>query len=219
MNGYKLCLRPIGGRGGDRNPANSVYLHTAWSEELGRLGGRKAKDWFNNPSAGISIRPNDDAELTKADDFIRCAWGLPSRSKVEATDRKANDISEPPERIESVVNRIVRDTALSQWVKRQHKQTCQLCQKPVHLPDGTAYSEGHHIHPLGNPHNGPDVRENILCLCPNCHALCDLGAIRLVIVDLHQVEGHFVGQEFIDYHNQKIHAVHWGRPTRPGDAS
>ncbi len=29
--------------------------------------------------------------------------------------------------------------------------------------------------PLGSPHNGPDAPDNILCLCPNHHALFDHG--------------------------------------------
>jgi putative restriction endonuclease len=37
-----------------------------------------------------------------------------------------------------------------------------------------------HIRPLGAPHNGPDVKENIIiCLCPNHHVLFDSGAITL----------------------------------------
>jgi predicted restriction endonuclease len=33
--------------------------------------------------------------------------------------------------------------------------------------------------PLGQPHNGPDVVANILCLCPNHHVLFDLGAFSV----------------------------------------
>ena len=32
---------------------------------------------------------------------------------------------------------------------------------------------GAHIKDLGKPHNGPDLKENILCLCPNHHSLFD----------------------------------------------
>ena len=41
------------------------------------------------------------------------------------------------------------------------------------------YAEGAHIRPLARPHNGPDVPENVLCLCPNCHVLFDQGAITV----------------------------------------
>jgi predicted restriction endonuclease len=46
--------------------------------------------------------------------------------------------------------------------------------------------------------------ENILCLCPNHHAACDLGAMRLVAAELRKVAGHVIGQEHLDYHNQMI---------------
>jgi len=37
------------------------------------------------------------------------------------------------------------------------------------------YAEAAHIRPLGDPHNGPDTPDNILCLCPNHHVLFDHG--------------------------------------------
>lgn len=57
----------------------------------------------------------------------------------------------------------------------------------------------HHIKPLGGEHNGPDVRENILCVCPNHHALLDYGAIKLDPMLLKGIE-----RKYIDYHNEKI---------------
>jgi len=38
-------------------------------------------------------------------------------------------------------------------------------------------AESAHIRGLGRPHNGPDVPENLLCLCPNHHVLFDTGAL------------------------------------------
>ena len=58
------------------------------------------------------------------------------------------------------------------WVKRLHDFTCQICGTRLETPAG-AYAETCHIRPVGRPHNGPDVAENILCLCPNCHVLFD----------------------------------------------
>jgi predicted restriction endonuclease len=54
--------------------------------------------------------------------------------------------------------------------------------------------------PLGSPHSGPDVRENILCVCPNDHVLLDYGAIK---VEANLLEG--IGKEFIDYHNDNVY--------------
>ena len=97
----------------------------------------------------------------------------------------ASDLEQPPtERVVVTVTRIVRDTELAKRIKGLHHQLCQLCGETVRLADGTGYAEGHQLQPLGKPHDGPDVAENIVCLCPNHHAACDLGAIRLAVVVL-----------------------------------
>jgi putative restriction endonuclease len=72
----------------------------------------------------------------------------------------------PAPRIRTSVLRIVRDTRQSRWVKEQYDYCCQVC--GIRL-EGSAgpYAEAAHIMPLGIPHNGPDIPENILCLCPN----------------------------------------------------
>ena len=70
------------------------------------------------------------------------------------------------------------------------------------------YAEAAHIMPLGRPHYGPDVSENVLCLCANCHVLFDRGAIGIAADgslintpgDLRDVTGHRVGPEYLEYH-------------------
>lgn len=86
------------------------------------------------------------------------------------------------------VSQIERDPELPRIIKGIYGSTCQLCNVPLIAPTGKI-SEGAHIHPLGNGHDGPDIIENLLCLCPNHHALLDkhgwyltddLGAIETV---------------------------------------
>ncbi|RNL65396.1 SRA-YDG domain-containing protein [Nocardioides marmoriginsengisoli] len=83
-----------------------------------------------------------------------------------------------PSRTSGVVVRVVRSTAVSDWVKKIHKNTCQICGIRLTLAGG-AYSEGAHVRALGAPHNGPDTADNLLCLCPNDHVLFDQGAIYI----------------------------------------
>src|SRR5690606_19162445 len=78
-----------------------------------------------------------------------------------------------PERIETKIQRIIRDTALSKKVKALHNYKCQLCGTTIELPNGQRYAEAHHIKPLGSPHDGPDIMGNLICLCPNHHAMLD----------------------------------------------
>jgi hypothetical protein len=122
------------------------------------------------------------------------------------TTKPAADLESPPaERVKTTVSRIVRDTRLSIRVKTIHKYKCQLCGSTLLLTDGSQYAEAQHLQPLGSPHNGPDVLGNIVCLCPNCHALCDFGAIELVRNELRVTAEHVVAQRYIDYHNSSIY--------------
>lgn len=130
-------------------------------------------------------------------------WGL--RSRLTATPL-ASDISESetPERVHAEVYRILRDTELARKIKLLHKNLCQLCGHTVSLADGSTYAEAHHIKPLGRPHNGPDIAENIIVLCPNHHVQLDFGALQLSRGSIHSIHGHYIGAQFIEYHNAAI---------------
>lgn len=118
----------------------------------------------------------------------------------------AVDLIEPNEtkRALCTTYRILRDTALAREVKVLHEFCCQICGKALLFGDDQRYAEAHHIKPLGSDHDGPDVKENIICVCPNHHALLDLGAICLDMARLRTQPGHNVGVEYINYHNAKI---------------
>ncbi|WP_329276365.1 YDG/SRA domain-containing protein [Streptomyces sp. NBC_01451] len=75
------------------------------------------------------------------------------------------------------VQRLMRSVATSRRVKKLYDDECQVCGRRLLGPDGQSHSQGAHIRPLGNPHNGPDVEPNILCVCPNCHVRLDIGAV------------------------------------------
>jgi hypothetical protein len=117
----------------------------------------------------------------------------------------AVDLSEPPKRMHAHVCRIIRDTRQSQWVKQQHNFECQICGTSIHLADGSKYAEAHHVKPLGSPHDGPDVTENIVCVCPNHHAELDYGVRTIEPHSLRLAPDHKIDSTFINYHNEKIH--------------
>lgn len=114
-------------------------------------------------------------------------------------------------------DRLVRDSRVASAVKKLYDNTCQICrERLVVSPAGEAYSEAAHIQAVGKPHHGADRLENVLCLCPNCHALFDRGALQLTD-DLHvingvtgqfravlaQVKGHNIGIEFARKHRDR----------------
>ena len=82
----------------------------------------------------------------------------------------------PAEKVSTVITRRIRDTLLSNSVKKQRNYECQVC--GIKLPAGNSwYAEVHHLKPLG--HDGPDTESNMLVLCPNHHVLFDYGAIAI----------------------------------------
>ncbi|MER6956900.1 MULTISPECIES: YDG/SRA domain-containing protein [unclassified Streptomyces] len=116
------------------------------------------------------------------------------------------------------VQRIVRDAATVRRIKALYDNECQMCGLRLLGPEEKPYSEGAHIKPLGNPHNGPDVERNILCLCPNCHVRLDIGAVAIaedwsIIVraggfgeglraKLNMHRKHKVHEEYVRYHRE-----------------
>ena len=126
---------------------------------------------------------------------------------------------EPPGRREVRVNRVIRDSALSRFVKSLYLYRCQICRFTFRLDGGRRYAETHHIRPLGWKHHGIDKETNMIVLCPNHHAMMDLGAIA-VHPDLltviasetfsseHQkplsLSSHSIDKEFLTYHLDNI---------------
>lgn len=82
-------------------------------------------------------------------------------------------------RTEQTIQRIVRNTKIGNNIKNLYNFTCQICLQPVKISGNNRYCEAAHIKPLGKPHNGPDVEENILCLCPNDHVRFDNGGLLI----------------------------------------
>jgi hypothetical protein len=117
---------------------------------------------------------------------------------------KAADLEAPPERVQAIEYRILRDTELARRIKWLHAYRCQICGLRIELPDGSFYAGAHHIQPLGDSHKGRDDARNILCVCPNDHAKLDLGAIALDLAALGRADGHTVGLEYIKYHNNVV---------------
>ncbi|MCG6211347.1 HNH endonuclease [Vibrio furnissii] len=115
----------------------------------------------------------------------------------------------PTLRTQVTVQRLVRDTNIAQKVKALYDYRCQVCGLTIETGVGR-YAEAAHIKPLGQPHCGPDVEENILCLCPNHHVMFDHGAfsvaddLSLIGIDgqLTTNKTHKIGIAFITYHRE-----------------
>lgn len=114
-----------------------------------------------------------------------------------------------PARIHQTVSRIVRDTLLSGQIKLLYNFSCQVCGLQLKGPAGF-YAEAAHVRPLGRPHNGPDTKDNLICLCPNHHYLFDVGSFG-INADLSLIgmpgrlrlhKQHKLNPEHLRYHRQ-----------------
>jgi putative restriction endonuclease len=123
--------------------------------------------------------------------YVERYWREPGRSgfnvwryrlvKSPAANPVTNPQPGPPprqsaERRYATTQRLVRNTAVTQWVKELYDYTCQVCGERIDTPSGP-YAEGAHVLPVGRPHNGPDAPENVICVCPNDHVRLDRGIV------------------------------------------
>ncbi|MFE6744750.1 YDG/SRA domain-containing protein [Kitasatospora purpeofusca] len=146
----------------------------------------------------------------------------PARSAA-ALDMPAGN--ETPSRVETTAQRIVRSTAVANYVKKVHDFHCQVCGTRLTAPT-CPYAEAAHIRGLGRPHHGPDIADNVLCLCPNHHTLFDFGMLIIdddltvtdrssgtVIGQLREAPGHQVDREHLAYHREHYSGLGWHGPS------
>lgn len=117
-----------------------------------------------------------------------------------------------PSRKQEFIQRYIRNTAVSEDIKALYRNQCMVCNRTVKTPAGR-YAEGAHIKPLGKPHEGPDIKPNLLCLCPNHHVMFDFGGFGVDDnLELLGIEGtlkvhpkHNIDERFLGYHREHIY--------------
>lgn len=122
------------------------------------------------------------------------------------------DLAEPPSRIITTISRVIRDTKRTNELKRKYKYRCQVCKGRISISEGIYYAEIHHIQPLGGGHNGLDLEENMIVLCPNHHAMFDFGIpqflsnekVRIRDKEHELLVKHKISDKSINYHNKHI---------------
>lgn len=72
----------------------------------------------------------------------------------------------------------LREAAHALDLKRLYHFRCQVCRVQLKGSAGP-YAETLYIQPLEAPHDGPDAPENMLCVCPNCRVLLEIGGLGI----------------------------------------
>tara|TARA_B100000780_G_scaffold256616_1_gene205903 strand:- start:10 stop:903 length:894 start_codon:yes stop_codon:yes gene_type:complete len=132
--------------------------------------------------------------------FYVCRFHLESEKTLKQIESQLGDSLPsdyiPTKRTEIIIKKINRNIKLREKVKKMYDYKCQVCGVYLEKPNG-AIAIGAHIKGLGEPHNGPDVIENMLCLCPNHHDQFDALAFYIEPSDME-----IVGLE--DFSNKKL---------------
>ena len=152
--------------------------------------------------------------------YFVCRFHLKSEDSIDALEEKLENSFKPsyeaPERASSTVNRIRRNPKIGEKIKELYGNKCQVCNVFLETPTGSI-SIGAHIRGLGSPHNGPDMIENMLCLCPNHHDQFDsysfyIDSSSYKVFGIDNYNGktitfskkHHIGKEFLNYHHNEF---------------
>ena len=175
--------------------SNTVYAHLVGKATRSTLSGVELdvmiEEWLKKKSERLKtwmISTTGRGDHERIRQFFEVNPATPTAIDIE-------DASEPARTL-TTTYRVLRDTALARRIKADKSYQCQLCNTQIKISASLPYAEAHHVKPLGSPHNGPDIPENILCLCPNCHVMLDYGAIELHAHQLPEIR-----TEFVAYHN------------------
>jgi len=184
-----------------------------WTQEDDELSGSVGTK--SRGLAQIDFRFFDLKRSGKLVSDHRDHWRLASPKPPPITEfvQPPSDIAAPPDRIETHVQRIVRDTNAAKSLKALYDYKCQVCGLRIEPASGSFYIEVHHVRPLGGGHKGLDTHLNMLVLCPNHHAMFDFGIPRFITGESIMIGEtshnltykHNLAPDVIAYHNEQIY--------------
>jgi len=153
-----------------KNNQSSFYVEYSASKEL-----RVAQKYFANCSDDLYDIFDRISRKVK---FVPTLMNIENKNIPTLNEPQHPDYNSPG-RIPTMVSRIIRDTKLSRQVKSENLGKCQICDQTITLKNGHNYSEGHHLKPLGGDYRGPDIKGNIIIVCPTHHTELDYGVIAI----------------------------------------
>ena len=121
-------------------------------------------------SSGISLVSSPSTSPGDAASGLSPKW----------SDEDAEDAAGVLRRLQETEAQL-RNTRNVRELKSLYNNTCTLCGKRTIIGVNPLkhYSEAAHIRPVGQPHNGPDRKDNMIILCLEHHLQFDRGLLRL----------------------------------------
>ncbi len=130
-----------------------------------------------------STREEDEEFLKAEEKFAQTLDYLSDQEieeKLSSYDKDGNLIANEDKVQKAGVKKRSRDPALSAYMKRKCKYTCQICGVPTFEgKSGHNYTETHHVIP--REERGADIPKNIIVVCPTCHRKFDRGNEKTLI--------------------------------------
>ena len=167
---------------------NSIHL-PKWFEPYGCLSNstqyqsshRTPGTTSPTPQVNVTDKPANENSLSIS---IIQPQNKSNESIIKNYSSSVNSISnkgslEPEKKLRSFIA-TSRNLSIVKYLKNLYKDKCQICGEAIEISQDNFLSEVHHIKPLG-VHNGPDVIDNAIVLCPNHHTMFDRGAITIDI--------------------------------------
>lgn len=118
-----------------------------------------------------SINFQPTADLKELDRRVNNLRSFILEEKPEGTSQ--------PEKVTRTTVQCKRDPVVKAWILENAKGVCEACdnEAPFEDDDGRAFLEVHHVEFLAD--GGPDIVENAVAICPNCHRRLHHGRDRL----------------------------------------
>jgi len=114
---------------------------------------------------------------------------------IRAFNKRYNDAVPIKKRI--VSERVARPGTITDHLKQLHHYTCQLCgQQGFIQANGTRYAEAHHILELHKLIPGSYCSDNIVIVCPDCHAKLHYAKVLFSIITSEEIVININGIDF-----------------------
>jgi len=155
-----------------------------WAPAIARLWDALGYDGTPRVQGFMRVKPDRLESLRAGEKTLEdTLFGTNSWATSRTNDVTPSNVdgynTDIPERATTVQDQLLRDQSLVAELKSLYDHMCQVCGCRLQSSLDTGYSEVHHIKPLGEPHNGPDVPENMVVCYPNHHADFDNGMLTV----------------------------------------
>jgi len=169
LSGVALALGlAVDGRKPELAKRIILHLGQGWDRDCTSSGDTVTGEALVRILSGLRQRRSDKVEVT----FYEAVTASRKRQRKQKSRPGGSVV---PKRLSSMSETFARSSEVVAWILEQARGTCEFCGKPAPFSrdDGTPFLEVHHVMMLRE--GGPDIVDNAIALCPNCHRKAHYG--------------------------------------------